>query len=287
MSASTRILRHKLSGFWLKHIISFLIYNFTNVLQFTWQTALVLTLSSTAMRSNGSKRLPAYVKEVAAKAASYVRSPSLWNDLFISGSNTHHKLSKRLHSPSSQVSTGVEFLLGKRRDAVGNFKSQFTADEHHLPGRKAKSCWFDQVCFIPAFCCVLKREYTNSGQPIFGKDLLKWKKKINFLKLQKKNNLLIASLISVISPSLHCVYHKQGNYYQFHYSLQYPDESTMTAHISSATSCGLLFKQRLSPAPNSSCISSEWQSTLQQLVFNGITWRTICVWCFLANTYLI
>lgn len=53
-------------------MISFLIYKFANVLQFTWQTALVLTLSSTAMISNGGKRFPVHVKEVATKAASYV-----------------------------------------------------------------------------------------------------------------------------------------------------------------------------------------------------------------------
>lgn len=159
MSASRRILTHKVSRFWLKHMVPFFIYKFTNVLQFTWQTALVPTLSSTVMISNGVKIFPVYVKEGAAKAASYVWSPSLQNDPFISGSNMHHhKLSKRLHSPSSQASTGVEFLLGKRRDAVGNFLSQFSANECHLAGRKAKSCWLDQVCFVPTFSCVLKRD---------------------------------------------------------------------------------------------------------------------------------
>lgn len=40
----------------------------------------------------------------------------------------------------------------------GNFLSQYTANEYHLVGRKAKSCWLDQVFFVPASSCVLKRD---------------------------------------------------------------------------------------------------------------------------------
>lgn len=48
--------------------------------------------------------------------------------------------------------------VGKKRDAVGNFLSRSTANEYHLAGREAKSCWLDQVWFLPAFSCLLKRE---------------------------------------------------------------------------------------------------------------------------------
>lgn len=154
------------------------------------------------------------------------------------------------------LKAALGWSLGKRREAVGNFLSQYTANEYHLVGRKAKSCWLDQVCFVPASSCVLKRDIHKPWAGNLWKEPSKTEKSEDFKNTEKtKMNLLMASLIRLISPSLHYICHMQGNYYQYHYSLKCTDESTLTAH--NISSHALLLKQGHSLALSSGCISFE------------------------------
>lgn len=108
------------------------------------------------MISNGGKRFPVYIKEVIAKAALYIDTLAFeMIPLFL---DLTHLIIFQKSCTALQASTGMKYLLGKRKNAVGNFLSQFTDNEYHLDGRKAESCWLEQVWFVPDFSCVLKRD---------------------------------------------------------------------------------------------------------------------------------